>query len=409
MEVRTLHMDQIEAIKQLMLDIFSGEPWNDHWTDEQLHAYVAQLTGNPNSLAFGAFQNGELVGMALGRIINWHEGTEYWIDEFGIHPQSQQAGLGSQFMAEIQHLLIARGIAYIVLLTERHVPAYHFYKKNGFIESKENVFFAKKLEKGSDQLQQVVSIAENLFSEHLLGIYLYGSATLGCLRPDNDLDILIITDQEMSMTVRENLTKTLLSVSGSVGCVEKRPLEITVMNQNDLSPWHFPPKCEYMYGEWLRDEIIAGQIPQAGYDPDIAILLWQARKCSKTLKGIDAEKLIPQIPFSEIPKAIQDSIPGLIHNFTGDERNVLLTLARMWYTLETGEISTKDSAAEWVLSKLPGDLAPLLQIAKDAYLGNVSDHWDSTKDEAIMLGAFMKKEIEKLLEYKNSENIRGKG
>ena len=27
MEVRTLHMDQIEAIKQLMLDIFSGEPW----------------------------------------------------------------------------------------------------------------------------------------------------------------------------------------------------------------------------------------------------------------------------------------------------------------------------------------------------------------------------------------------
>ena len=186
-------------------------------------------------------------------------------------------------------------------------------------------------------------------------------------------------------------------------------MKITVMNQNDLSPWHFPPKCEYMYGEWLRDEIIAGQIPQAGYDPDVAILLWQARKCSKTLKGIDAEKLIPQIPFSEIPKAIQDSIPGLIHNFTGDERNVLLTLARMWYTLETGEISTKDSAAEWVLSKLPGDLAPLLQIAKDAYLGNVSDHWDSTKDEAIMLGAFMKKEIEKLLEYKNSENIRGKG
>ncbi len=145
MEVYTLNLTDIEAIKKLMLDIFSGEPWNDRWSDRQLHAYITQLTGNANSLAFGAFIDGKLVGMSLGRIINWYEGTEYWIDEFGIHPGMQQAGVGSRFMGEIERQVADRKISYIVLLTERHVPAYNFYRKNGFNENEENVCFIKKI------------------------------------------------------------------------------------------------------------------------------------------------------------------------------------------------------------------------------------------------------------------------
>ena len=145
MEVHTLNLTDIEAVKKLMLLIFSIEPWNDRWTDEQLHAYITQLMGNVNSLAFGAFVDGNLVGMALGRVICWYEGTEYWIDEFGIHPQMQQAGLGSQFMGEIEKLVAKQDISYVVLLTERHVPAYDFYKKNGFTEKEDNVCFVKRV------------------------------------------------------------------------------------------------------------------------------------------------------------------------------------------------------------------------------------------------------------------------
>ncbi len=32
-----------------------------------------------------------------------------------------------------------------------------------------------------------------------------------------------------------------------------RPLEVTVINQKDIVPWHFP-KYEFMYGEWLREQ-----------------------------------------------------------------------------------------------------------------------------------------------------------
>lgn len=249
----------------------------------------------------------------------------------------------------------------------------------------------------SEQGEQVISTAEILFHNQILGIYLYGSATMGGLHPDSDIDILIITTEEMSDFTREIFTEKLLNISGLVGCRTKRPLEVTVVNQNDITPWHFPPKCEYMYGEWLREEIEAGKIPQSCYDPDIAILLWQARKSSVALKGAESKKVIPAVPFHEIKKAIQSSLPYLIDSFEGDERNVLLTLARMWYSLETGEITSKDVAAEWALPKLPEEFFSLLKTAKEAYLGNLSDEWENTGNKAIALVAFMKQQIEELL------------
>ena len=244
------------------------------------------------------------------------------------------------------------------------------------------------------QVMQVISIAESLFHNQILGIYLYGSATVGGLHPDSDIDILIIITQDMSDHIRDNLTKQLLTVSSSVGCIEKRPLEVTIISQNDIVPWNFPPRCEYMYGEWLREEMEAGKSPQPCYDPDIAILLWQARKTSVTLKGMESIKLLPFISFQEIKRAIQSSLPGLFSSFDGDERNVLLTLSRMWYTLETEEIASKDIAAEWVLPQLPETLSTPLKIAKEAYLGNLSDKWENADKNTLALIEFIKCRIE---------------
>ena len=247
------------------------------------------------------------------------------------------------------------------------------------------------------QVNQVISIAETILQGQILGIYLYGSATMNGLRPDSDIDILIITKQELSNSIRADLTKQLLKISGSVGCIEKRPLEVTIINQSDIVPMQFPPKCQYMYGEWLRGEMEAGEYPQACNDPDIMILLWQARKNSITLKGAESKELIPAIPFHEIKKAIRFSLPGLISSFKGDERNVLLTLSRMWFTLVTEEITTKDVAAKWVILKLPERFPPLLTTAKEAYLGNLSDEWETVEKEAMALVEYMKKQIEELL------------
>ena len=143
MTLKRLTIGDIETIKKLMLDIFSGEPWNDVWTDAQLHRYVSELTGAENSLSFGLYQEGVPVGLALGRVKSWCTGTEYWIDEFGVLPGRQRRGLGSAFLRAIEAELLTQGISQLVLLTGRTVPAYRFYQNNGFEEQAETVLFVK--------------------------------------------------------------------------------------------------------------------------------------------------------------------------------------------------------------------------------------------------------------------------
>ena len=255
----------------------------------------------------------------------------------------------------------------------------------------------KKLRNIPNQAFQVLKVMEELFVDELISVYLYGSAILGGLHIDSDIDILVIVNQHLSETMRSNLTKHLMLISGKIGCRDIRPLEVIIVNKKVLTSWSFPPKYEYIYGEWLRKQIEDGVIPQAAYEPDLAICLWQARSCSISLKGPEAIKIIKYIPKKDIKKAIKYSLPSLLVDIKGDERNVLLTLSRMWYTAFTGKVCSKDSAAKWAIPKLPKNLAILLETACKAYLGEYEDYWDNLDKETVLLVKFMQKSIEKLL------------
>ena len=100
---------------------------------------------------------------------------------------------------------------------------------------------------------------------------------------------------------------------------------------------------------------------------------------------------------TDIRKAIKESLPGLIASINGDERNVILTLARMWLTASTGEIRSKDLAAEWAIPQLPDEHATLLNKAREAYLVECVDKWEGMESEVAELVNHMKKSIESSL------------
>lgn len=142
---KELGVEQIEEIKQLFFEIFSNEPWNDDWSDPtQLHHYISDLIGNDNSLSLGLFDdNDTLIGLALGYIMHWCSGTEYYIFEFCVKTELQGRGLGTHFLNMVEAIAKDKDITHIFLQTERTVPAYHFYEKNGFVELSEHASLVK--------------------------------------------------------------------------------------------------------------------------------------------------------------------------------------------------------------------------------------------------------------------------
>ncbi|GED69985.1 aminoglycoside nucleotidyltransferase ANT9 [Brevibacillus reuszeri] len=242
---------------------------------------------------------------------------------------------------------------------------------------------------------QARKVVEELLGSTIVGVYLFGSAVTSGLRIHSDVDVLVVVNQCLTEENRRKLTDRLMPISGKIGNSDSvRPLEVTVINHGDVVPWRFPPKNEFIYGEWLRDEFENGQIQEPTYDPDLAIVLAQVRKNSVSLFGPDASEVLEPVPMTHIRRAIMDCLPGLIAGIKGDERNVILTLARMWLTIAVGEISSKDIAAEWVIPQLPKEHATLLNVAKKAYRGEVVDKWEGLDSEVLALVNHMKSSIE---------------
>jgi len=217
----------------------------------------------------------------------------------------------------------------------------------------------------------------------VVGLYLYGSSTAGGLRHESDIDLLLVTRRSLSALERAALSDLLLRYSGRGGTVAPgRPVELTSVVHTDLIPWRYPPVCDYQYGEWLRAEINAGQIPAPHPDPDLAILLTAARSASEPLRGPALDQVSDPVPAPDVRRAIHDSLDPLLGDLVGDERNVLLTLARMVVTLETGQIVPKDQAARRVMDKLPLACREVLDAARRGYLGEAVDDWTGFREPA---------------------------
>ena len=145
-KLKRLTINDKEAIKEVFVSVFTKEPWNDDWSDkEQLDMYITDLIGQGYSLTYGLYDDEELIGISMGYIKHWYSGTEYIINELCILTERQGAGAGAFFIAEIEKAIKELGLKQIFLLTDSNVPAYDFYKKNGFVEVTTNVSFAKLL------------------------------------------------------------------------------------------------------------------------------------------------------------------------------------------------------------------------------------------------------------------------
>lgn len=226
----------------------------------------------------------------------------------------------------------------------------------------------------------------------VLGVYLYGSATTTGLRPNSDIDLLILTHRSLTDSERSALVSLLLDLSGWKGHAERfpdaadrQPLEVTSLVLSDLHPLTEAPRCDFQYGEWLREALLEGLLPQPSHDPDVVTLLAAAQDSHKVLRGPTLDGLLGPVPAELLRQALLAVVPRVIQDVDGDERNAVLTLARTIVTLETGQMVSKDDAAQQVAPRLTGNDRVLLERARAGYLGEVSDNWNDLSSDAMAL------------------------
>jgi predicted nucleotidyltransferase len=221
------------------------------------------------------------------------------------------------------------------------------------------------VEAAAQQLDRVLSHVREVLGPDVAGAYLFGSAVLGGLRPESDLDVLVVSKRPTTRAEKQRLVDALLTLSG-------RPhrLELTIVADGEL---------DFQYGDWWRSEFESGNVePWSGTAAanDVTVLTAMVLEAGQPMLGPPPADVLAPVSRQDVVRAMLQGIEPLLEDLDDDTRNVVLTLARIWTTLGTGEFRSKDAAADWALERLPEEHRAALARARAIYLGDEAERWD---------------------------------
>jgi predicted nucleotidyltransferase len=244
-----------------------------------------------------------------------------------------------------------------------------------------------------EQVDQVVALVRQVLGPDLAAVYLHGSATRGGLRHRSDLDLLAVSRRRLIVGRRRSLVDGLLARSGK----PRRPVELTIVTESDVRPWRYPPRRDFQYGEWLRAELEAGNDRSGPVDdPDVALLIHMTVLADRPLFGPRPAEVFDAVPDDDLRRALRACVDDVLRGLDDDTTNMLLTLARAWTSMATGEIRTKDAAAVWALDRLPDEHRPVLEHARAVYLGDADEDWSELAPRVRPLADHVAAEIDRI-------------
>ena len=203
----------------------------------------------------------------------------------------------------------------------------------------------------NDVLQDLLKDVQQILDFHLVGMYLEGSLANGDFDEDSDIDFVVVTDEDVS----ENIFSALYTMHEHFNLLDTKwstNLEGSYISQYALRRYDpnraNHPNMERGFGERLK------MVP---HDETWNVHRYILRERGITITGPDPKTLIDPISPNELR---QSMIPALYGRATqilnnpeeiarqGYQSYTVLSLCRILYTLEFGDIVSKRKAARWV-------------------------------------------------------------
>jgi hypothetical protein len=208
------------------------------------------------------------------------------------------------------------------------------------------------------KLDGLVEDVRNVVGEDVVGVYLHGSLALGCFNPAlSDIDLFVVTRKALTPEQRQAL--------GRVLCRSRR-IEISFLAAPSLHPWRHPAPYD------LHFTGSDGNMLGPGEDHDLAAHVSVTRHAGVALFGPQPTDVFPEVPWEDYEDSLRRDLAWSRDHAT--ELYGVLSPARIWATLTTKEIHSKESGAAWALERSPADFRPPLERALAMYRTGDQQH-----------------------------------
>jgi predicted nucleotidyltransferase len=241
-----------------------------------------------------------------------------------------------------------------------------------------------------DQARELQNGVTEVLGGAVVGNYLHGSLALGCFNDArSDIDVVVVVARPLELEEKLALTDLLMRVSAA-----PYGIELHVVTMEQLRDWRHPSPFELHYSETHREalafEPVAALERTSPTDPDLAAHVTIARAAGIPLAGPPPETVFPEIPWEDYADALRRDL-----EWTRTSRSALygvLSPCRVWASLETGQVHSKTSGAQWALPRLPADLRPQVERALASYAGG-GESIEFDAEERRRLQAYIEEQV----------------
>jgi predicted nucleotidyltransferase len=215
-------------------------------------------------------------------------------------------------------------------------------------------------------LNLLLSNVRQILGSQFVGMYLFGSLANGDFDQHSDIDILIVTDGEISSDAFSELQNMHVEVAkiDSPWAIQQ---EVSYIPQKDLRRFD-PPNIRHPHIDRGNNEFLH----MMAHESDWIIQRYLLRARGIVIAGPDLKTLIDPIAPYELRQAVVDVLPLWVNPILHDPSKIkirgyqsfcVLSLCRMLYTLQNKAVLSKPAAAKWAIETLDSRWKSLIERA----------------------------------------------
>lgn len=227
-------------------------------------------------------------------------------------------------------------------------------------------------------LDSFVGRSEQILKENLTGIYLHGSAVMGCFNPDkSDIDLIIVVREPIPDPVKREYMDMVVQMNGAGPA---KGIEMSIVTGDVCRPFVYPTPFELHFSvahlEWYQSDPDDYILKMNGTDKDLAAHFTIIAKRGRCLCGEPVENVFAEVPKEDYLDSIRNDIADAKEDIADDTMYITLNLSRVLAYKTDGLILSKKEGGEWALANLPAQYHPLIETALKEYAEAVPASYD---------------------------------
>ena len=227
-------------------------------------------------------------------------------------------------------------------------------------------------------IKEFTEQSRSILQDNLVGIYLHGSAVMGCFNPrKSDIDLIIVVERPLTDAVKRAYMDMVFRYN-ALG--PAKGIEMSIVLRKVCKPIVYPTPYELHFStghlEWYKQDPDDYIRRMNGVDKDLAAHFTIINHRGRCLYGAPVKEVFAEVPSCDYMDSIWNDIAEAPENITKDTMYLTLNLARVLAYKEEGLVLSKKEGGEWAISHLPAEYHPLLSDALREYSENAAIVYD---------------------------------